>query len=395
MNTKTDSSIFLRKFILYSVVLLFCLSLIAVYLSSTAEDEEDGVLQLHGWVEGTNVTLSAQVAGQLIDVSVEEGDMVAVNQSVFNIDSGQIRAQFKAAKAAVASANRSAAKSVNDLSIVKSSLDGARISLKLTEQKSIALIAEAEAKLLASQANFVEATALFVRAKKDYIRSQPLLKKNTISQSVFDGIEESYFARKAMLDRISREVDLSKAGKKLAMTTLSEIELKKNDIVTLERQVSAAEIAVEIANANHMKMIANQDERQEDVNDTSESSKVAGTVIDKVAEAGEYVVRGSPVVVIVDLQQLYIKTYVEQDQVGMIKLGDTAKIEIDSFPGQTFIGKVYFIAPQAEFTPRNIQMNEHRSTMVYKVKVRVHNPEGLVKPGLPADVKFHLTRVIS
>ncbi len=395
MSEETSSNVFLRKFILYSVVIFFLLSLGAVYLSAHFDDTEEGVLQLHGWVEGTDVTLSAKAAGQLINVSVEEGDPVAIGQQVFKIDSEQIKAQYSGAEAAVERAKRSTSQAIIDLEVVKSSLEGARISLKLTRQKSAAVIEKGEAAVQAAKANYVEVKALYSRAEKDYVRSAPLLKNNTISQSVFDAVEESYLSRKAMVDRVFREVDLSKAEKRLAMTTLAEIELQKNRTVTLEKQVTAAEIAVSIAEAESVTVSAKRDEIKEDLNDTVEDSPIAGTVIDKLAEAGEYVVKGSPVVVVVDLQKLYIKTYVEQTQVGMIKIGDAAEIKVDSFPDRSFSGRIYFIAPQAEFTPRNIQMNEHRSTMVYKVKVRVDNPEGLIKPGLPADVKLDTNKPVS
>ena len=99
MSEETSSNVLLRKFILYSVVIFFLLSLGAVYLSAHFDDTEEGVLQLHGWVEGTDVTLSAKVAGQLINVTVEEGDPVAIGQQVFEIDSGQIKAQYNGAEA--------------------------------------------------------------------------------------------------------------------------------------------------------------------------------------------------------------------------------------------------------------------------------------------------------
>jgi multidrug resistance efflux pump len=349
MNEENTNKLLVRKFILYSVVILFLLSLVAIYLSANSDNKEDGVLQLHGWVEGTNVTLGAKANGQLLKVLVEEGDQVEVDQLIFEIDPKQIKAQFNGAKADV---------------------DRAIVDLKLAEQKSSALIAESEAAALSVRAELVESQALLSRASKDYHRSLPLLEDNTISQSDFDNVEELYFSRKAKVDRISREIDLSEARKRLALTTLNEIELKKMELVAKR---------------------AKKDEIKKDLKDTTEFSPISGTVIDKVSEAGEYVLKGTPIVVLVDLHNLYIKTYVEQIDVGKIKINDVVEIKVDSFPEHDFSGRVYFIAPEAEFTPRNIQMNEHRSTIVYKVKIRINNPDGLIKLGLPADVKFHLS----
>ena len=154
------------------------------------------------------------------------------------------------------------------------------------------------------------------------------------------------------------------------MTSQEEIELRKMELVAMR---------------------AKKDEAKEDLIDTKEYSPISGAVIDKVGEEGEYVVKGAPILVLVNLQNLYVKTYVEQTHVGKIKIDDVVEIKVDSFPEKVFSGKVYFIAPEAEFTPRNIQMDEHRSTIVYKVKVRIHNPDDLIKLGLPADVRFHLS----
>ena len=115
MSEENNNKLLVRKFILYSVVILFFLSLVAIYLSANSDNKEDGVLQLHGWVEGTNVTLGAKANGQLLKVLVEEGDQVEVNQLIFEIDPKQIKAQFNGAKADV---------------------DRAIIDLKLTEQRS-------------------------------------------------------------------------------------------------------------------------------------------------------------------------------------------------------------------------------------------------------------------
>ena len=349
MSGKGTNKLIVRKFILYSVVIFFLLSLVAIYLSSTTDDKEEGVLELHGWVEGTNVTLSAKASGQLLKVPVEEGDQVETDQLVFEIDSEQIKAKFNSAKADV---------------------DRATVALKLAKQKSSALIAESESAVLSVRAQLAEARALFSRAGKEYLRSKPLLEDNTISQSDFDSVEELYFSRKAKVNRISQNIGLSEARRRLALTSVEEIELKKMELVAKR---------------------AKKDEAEENLKDTIDFSPISGTVIDKVGEAGEYVIKGAPVVVLVDLQNLYIKTYVEQTDVGKIKLNDVVEIKVDSFPDHNFSGRVYFIAPEAEFTPRNIQMNEHRSTIVYKVKVRINNPKGLIKLGLPADIRFQLT----
>ena len=83
-----------------------------------------------------------------------------------------------------------------------------------------------------------------------------------------------------------------------------------------------------------------------------------------------------------------ITVYVPEDRYGEISLGQQAEISVDSFPDETFFATVVYIANSAEYTPRNVQTVEGRSSTVYAVKLKVDDPEGKLKPGMPADVNF-------
>jgi multidrug resistance efflux pump len=88
------------------------------------------------------------------------------------------------------------------------------------------------------------------------------------------------------------------------------------------------------------------------------------------------------------LDDLTITVYIPEDRYGEISLGQAADVTVDSFPGETFSALVTHIADQAEFTPRNVQTAEGRATTVYAIELRVEDPEGKLKPGMPADVTF-------
>jgi RND family efflux transporter MFP subunit len=115
---------------------------------------------------------------------------------------------------------------------------------------------------------------------------------------------------------------------------------------------------------------------------------VDGTVLERNIEPGEIVLAGSTSLVIGELNKLTITVYVPEDRYGDIRLGQTAQFTVDSFPGKTFSGSVTRIASQAEFTPRNVQTAEGRSTTVFAVEITVTNPTADLKPGMPADVTF-------
>jgi multidrug resistance efflux pump len=100
---------------------------------------------------------------------------------------------------------------------------------------------------------------------------------------------------------------------------------------------------------------------------------------------GEVAAAGATIVEVGQLDQVTLTVYIPENQYGRIKLGESAKISVDSFPGKTFAGSVTYIADQAEFTPRNVQTVDSRSTTVYKVEITLPNPDSDLKPGMPAD----------
>jgi len=119
-------------------------------------------------------------------------------------------------------------------------------------------------------------------------------------------------------------------------------------------------------------------------------SPLAGVVLRKNAEAGEIVGAGAPVFTIGDLANPWVKIYVKEDRMGVVKLGQKAEIIVDTFPDKRYEGMVTFISSEAEFTPKNVQTREERVKLVYGVKITVKNQNSELKPGMPADVKILL-----
>ena len=117
-------------------------------------------------------------------------------------------------------------------------------------------------------------------------------------------------------------------------------------------------------------------------------SPMGGVILTRNVEPGEYVQPGGAALTLGDLGALTITVYVPEDRYGQIHVGQAAQVSVDSFAGLTFDAQVSQIAEQAEFTPRNVQTVEGRSSTVYAIQLRVTDPQGKLKPGMPADVTF-------
>ena len=129
---------------------------------------------------------------------------------------------------------------------------------------------------------------------------------------------------------------------------------------------------------------------EERYKDTVIFASITGVILRKNIELGETVGQGIPVYTIGDLENPWIKVYVKEDKLGLVKLGQKAKITVDSYKGKAYEGIVTYISSEAEFTPKTVQTQEERVKLVFGIKVRVKNMNDELKPGMPADVRILL-----
>ncbi len=118
------------------------------------------------------------------------------------------------------------------------------------------------------------------------------------------------------------------------------------------------------------------------------TSPIDGVVLERLIEPGELETAGVTLMVVANLDQLTLKVYVPEDRYGQISLGQTYSVTVDSFPNQSFSGKVSHIADKAEFTPRNVQTTDSRKSTVFAITLDLAPSGGKLKPGMPADVHF-------
>jgi HlyD family secretion protein len=126
------------------------------------------------------------------------------------------------------------------------------------------------------------------------------------------------------------------------------------------------------------------------LHDMTVDAPVSGVVLSRNAEPGETVAAGVTVYTLGDLDNPWVKVYVNETKLGLVRLGQKAQVSVDTFPNRVYDGRVTYIASEAEFTPKNVQTQEERVKLVFGVKVSVWNQNEELKPGMPADVKIIL-----
>lgn len=120
------------------------------------------------------------------------------------------------------------------------------------------------------------------------------------------------------------------------------------------------------------------------------TSPLTGLVLSHNIESGEFVAAGTPIVTVGDLEHVWLRAYVDETDLGRIKVGQSAKVTTDTFPDKHYVGRVSFIASQAEFTPKSVQTQKERVKLVYRIKITINNPLMELKAGMPADARIVL-----
>jgi HlyD family secretion protein len=160
-------------------------------------------------------------------------------------------------------------------------------------------------------------------------------------------------------------------------------------------QVIAAQRALDQANAaaNQMQLAVSQAQANLNLVETqiaklTVTAPADGVILSRNLEPGEVVNPGSSVLTLGTLSDLTLTVYVPEDRYGEVSLGQEVSVTVDSFPSENFKATVIHISDQAEFTPRNVQTVEGRKTTVFAIKLKLDDPNGKLKPGMPADVSF-------
>jgi len=184
-------------------------------------------------------------------------------------------------------------------------------------------------------------------------------------------------------------VTASEAGVKVAEGQLAQAQAQLDrlragatpeEIAALEAQVSQARAAVQSAEA-----LLSALEIQ--LEQSTVKAPVSGVVLQRLLQVGELASPGAPLFTLANLDEVTLTVYVPEAELGRVALGQEAEVLVDAYD-QSFPGEVVHIASQAEFTPKNVQTQEERVHMVFAVKIRLDNPEHLLKPGMPADAVF-------
>jgi len=318
-----------------AAALLLVVAAVAAYWFFAPRGERSNGLKVSGNVELTEVQVSFKVPGRLKARLVDEGAMVQRGQVVALLEDEDLRHSAEQASGQEAAA----AAAYEELK------NGAR-----SEE-----IAQAEALV-------EQAAAQAQKLRDDYRRQAALFEKEVISRRDFEAARAADIASRAALAERKEALKLLRKGARREQVEQGAAHLKQAQAVLSEAR----------DRLTYATLVA----------------PLSGVVLAKGVEPGEQVAPGTPVITIGDLENTWLKAYIPETELGRVRLGQTARVTTDSYPGRVFDGKITFISSEAEFTPKNVQTEKERVKLVYRIKITVPNPRMELKPGMPADAEI-------
>ena len=380
------------------VLVLPIIACLLIYFVLIRKGVRDGEIITSGHIEVTEVDMSFRLQGHVARLLVDEGARVKKGDVLAELDQEPIREKRDQAIAAV----REFEAKVASLSLSTSIRQDV---LEAEVKKAQAAVSAADARYQSlrtgsREEEIAEAAAARDKARTewenrmaDFKRIKDLYEGKIVSASQYDnaltGAEASRAAYLAAEERyklvkagprkeavMEGRANLAGSGAALSAAEAGsrEVEKMKLDLRALHSQLDQARAALAVA--------------EDDLRKSTLYAPFDAFVTVKDTEEKEFVQPGTPVVTLADLDEVWVKTYVPETQLGRVRLGQEADVLSDTFPGKVYRGKVTFISPEAEFTPKNVQTKEERVKLVYRIKVTLTNPNQELKAGMPVDVKI-------
>jgi len=297
------------------------------------------VVRVSGNIEVTDAEASFKIAGRVDARLVDEGESVTVGAVVARLDTAELvqevawrRAQMEAAGAELAE------------------LEAGSRPEEVAQGEAALDLARAEAK----------------RLRLEFGRAAELYRGRITSKSEYDTADAALQVAEARVRDASERLTLLKKGPR-------------------REKIDAARARLEQARQR----LAASETR---LGDATLVAPLAGIVLSKNIEPGEYVAPGTPVVTVGDLEQPWLRAYIDETDLGRVKVGQRVRVTTDTYPGKHYEGYISFIASQAEFTPKNVQTEKERVKLVYRIKVSIPNVNMELKPGMPADADILLRK---
>ena len=383
-----------------SLAIVLAGGIIFYYWQFHSREIPESTIQVSGNIEVTTIDVAFKISGKIDKRLVDEGDIVKEGQLIATLEHKDLLAQKAKAGATLETAR-------SRLPALEKNIDYQDQATTQEISQAQAAVENAQARLQqlldgsrpqeiqSAKAGVDQALADMEKKKADMDRAKKLYQDKYIAAQDWDAAKTAYDMAVANYKKAQENYDLvvegprkeeiaagraqleqSQAALRLAKTHRIQIDVLKKELATAQGQVKEAASALEVI--------------QTQIEYSNLYAPTSGVVLVKNAEPGEFVVPGGAVVTLGQIEKPWLKAFINEGDLGRVKLGQKVSVTTDTYPGKEYPGKVTFISSEAEFTPKNVQTAKERVKLVYRIKVGLENPQNELKPGMPADAQIQI-----
>ncbi len=373
------------RIIRIGVLLLLLVGAFTLWRILRGPDVPANVVVLSGRIEGDDSAIASKTSGRILEIRFREGDHVQRGDVIALLDDEQIRARENQAQAAVQQAQARVSSSRQQIAVLDQQLLQNQLQALQSKDDAVGRVQQAEAELAAAQSDLAQQNASLQLAEFDREAYTRLAKSGAVSERQGREAVSKADAQAAVVTASKRRVEAAQGAVVLAKSSLSNPAIRnaqtaavQGQILQQKTEVINAESQLQQANAQLAEAAANR-------SDLSIRAPFEGSIVTRTAEPGEVIAAGTAIVTMLDLGKVYLRGFIPEGQIGKVKVGQPARIYLDSAPKSPLDAYVSRIDPQATFTPENTYFRDDRVKQVVGVKLQLKSGIGYAKPGMPSD----------
>jgi HlyD family secretion protein len=343
------------------------------------------LIPLSGRIESDDSSVAVKVAGRIQEITVREGDKVTAGQVIARLDDAQLRARVDQAQSALDQSEAKLLRARQQIPVLEAQLEQSRLAVNQSKLDAQGKVSQAQGQLAAAEAALAQAKASSDQANWDADRLTKLADRGDISEREGKQAITAAETQKAAFRAAQRQVDAARGALVAVQANLDNPAIRASQAIVVEQQIRQAQADVKSSEGDLGKFQAQLREAQENRKDLEVRAPFDATVATRSAEPGEVVSPGTPIVTLVNLGQVYLRGYIPEGEIGRVRVGQPARVFLDSAPDKPVEAYVSRVDPEASFTPENTYFRNDRVKQVVGVKLQLKGAYGSAKPGMPAD----------
>jgi HlyD family secretion protein len=343
------------------------------------------VVTMTGRMEGDDAVIAPKVSGRIVDIRFREGDLVHAGDVIATLDDRSIAARVDQAQAQVTGAESRRLAAQQQIAIFEDQLQQTDIQTGQAEQDAEGRVRQAEADVSAAEAQLAQQEASYKQAAWDRDAYVRLAKDGAVPERQGKVAQSAADTQEAVVQAARKRVDSLRASLNVARANLANPKIRTSQAAAIRKQMALQGTQVASADADIARARAQLAEINETLGDLTIKAPFEGTVITRTAEPGEVVQAGTAILTLLDLKRVYLRGYIPQGESGKVRVGQKARVFLDSDVTKPIEAELVRIDPQATFTPENTYFRDDRVKQVVGVKLQLKAGLGFAKPGMPAD----------